>query len=340
MILLLLAQLACQSPVPKTHQVNPSFYHWQSTLALTEVEKLRMAELGADDLYLRYFDLDWSEQYQQVVPLAVLRVEEPLDKGQRVIPTIFITNRSFLQKGVEIEALAAQMATKINQLTERLGNPTIPQLQLDCDWTQSTRNAYFQLLEALRPHFPDLLFSATIRLHQIKYPERTGIPPVDRGMLMFYNVDEVDDPATENSILDWSVAEAYLTPLPDYPLDLDLALPLFAWGIVFREGRLLRLLNNLRVSDVQDSERFHPQGEHWVELLKSTYLRGHYLYRGDRLRLEAVSTSDLLQVAKALRPLLRNEKLHLAFYHLDTSTLKHYPHADLQQIVRSLAEAD
>ncbi|MEL6639436.1 MAG: hypothetical protein AAFR05_22005, partial [Bacteroidota bacterium] len=317
-LLPLLALLACQSPPEVRHRVQPSFYHWQSALALTELETARMDSLGVEAVYLRYFDLDWSESYQQVVPVAVLTVAEPWDPKRAVIPTVFITNRSLTRPDLALDTLAHRMAAKIERISRELGQPPIQQLQIDCDWTERSREAYFQLLEHLRTHFPQVLFSATIRLHQIKYPERTGVPPVDRGMLMFYNVDDVADPTTQNSILDWPVAEAYLGRLPDYPLDLDLALPIFAWGAVFREGRLLRLLNNLRRSDLRDSTRFRSGEMAWVELSISTYLQGHYLYRGDRIRLEAVTREDLLGVVRQLRPLLRNNDLHLAFYHLDT----------------------
>ena len=101
----------------------------------------------------------------------------------------------------------------------------------------------------------------------------------------------------------------------------------------------MRLLDNWRRSDLRDSTRFRSGEVGWVELSKSTYLQGHYLYRGDRIRLEAVTREDLLGVVRQLRPLLRNNDLHLAFYHLDTTTLKHYPHADLQDIVQSLSAA-
>ena len=45
-LLPLLALLACQSPPEVRHRVQPSFYHWQSTLALTELETARMDSLA------------------------------------------------------------------------------------------------------------------------------------------------------------------------------------------------------------------------------------------------------------------------------------------------------
>ena len=44
--------------------------------------------------------------------------------------------------------------------------------------------------------------SATIRLHQVKYRADTGVPPVDRGMLMAYNLLPPDQAGERSSILD------------------------------------------------------------------------------------------------------------------------------------------
>ena len=63
------------------------------------------------------------------------------------------------------------------------------EMQVDCDWTQGSRAAYFALLRALRDrlHAQGRRLSATIRLHQVKCSADTGVP-VDRGMLMAYNL--------------------------------------------------------------------------------------------------------------------------------------------------------
>ncbi len=73
-------------------------------------------------------------------------------------------------------------------------------LQIDCDWTTKTAPKYFYFLQQIREKldahedggtFASLaMLSATIRLHQVKYPEKSGMPPVDKGVLMFYNMGE------------------------------------------------------------------------------------------------------------------------------------------------------
>ena len=70
-------------------------------------------------------------------------------------------------------------------------------IQFDCDWTNSTKKKYFLLLKS----FLDKDITATIRLHQIKYFKQTGIPPIKRGILMFYNMSDFLHIKTKNYIL-------------------------------------------------------------------------------------------------------------------------------------------
>ena len=99
----------------------------------------------------------------------------------------------------EIEKLADNILKKIHELNRK----TPVEVQFDCDWTQITKNNFFYFLSYFKKQLanrismttPDPLrdlqtepvVSATIRLHQLKFPEKTGVPPVDKGMLMFYN---------------------------------------------------------------------------------------------------------------------------------------------------------
>ena len=86
------------------------------------------------------------------------------------------------------------------------------ELQIDCDWTESTRDKYFHLLSTLRNELErnKQIISATIRLHQVKYAAITGIPPVHRGMLMYYNMGKIN--ATDNnSVYDKKIAEKYIS---------------------------------------------------------------------------------------------------------------------------------
>ena len=316
-------------------EVDLAFYHWQTQLQLPDQEKNYLDSLSVHQLYVKFFDVDWDEAEGQAVPLAPLQVNNLPPDSLAVIPAVFITNRTFSNlAGADIDSLAARIHRKIFQLAGQFAHRPIREIQMDCDWSGTTRESYFYLLRQLKQRLlpQDIQLSVTIRLHQARYRTQTGVPPADRGVLMCYNTGEATDWTTENSILSSRTVAPYLSGLETYPLPLDLALPIFAWGVLFREGRMIRLINDLREEALQDTSRFAPLGAHRFQVVRSTYLNGYYLYEGDRLRLESVQIDELRENAGLLSPRWPTDRFRLIFYHLDASTIRHYPAEELESI--------
>lgn len=311
-----------------------SFYHWKTHYTPDSLEQHYLQELSGERLYLRLFDVDWEPQQQAPIPKAEARITAALPLT--VVPTIYITNRTLLQSS------AAQRDTLVLRIVEKVASylplDQVPELQIDCDWTGRSQSAYFKLLEALRTTLPaSTKLSATLRLHQYRWPKKTGVPPTDRVMLMFYNMGELDDWQEPNSILNLDKAQAYLQHTNEYPLPLDIALPLFRWGVLYRQGQMIKLINQLSreelkavgaVATDESGRRFR--------IPESTYLQGYYLYTGDEIRLEEVSPQALQEAAKLLRLLPCSEERYLAFYHLDSALLTTFPPASLHRIQQVL----
>ncbi len=337
-LLFLLTLFSCDLKKNPETSLTPAFYHWQTRTALTAEEQQYLDSLGVQRLYFKAFDVDWDGRGQEPVPLASVEGLADLAFGGELVPTVFITNRTLQNLDLNgVETLASRIAGKLEGLVAGLPN-SIPELQLDCDWTESTRERYFALLEHLRTAFSErgIILSSTIRLHQVRYFERTGVPPIDRGMLMVYNTGRVTQWAEEQTILDPRAVAPYLTRLEAYPLPLDLALPAFAWTAVYRDGKLVRLIHGLRSKAMAEQPQFTVLGENRFELRESMYFNGDYLYRGDRLRAEAPTLWMLEETAALLQPHFSGRDIHLAFYHLDTTTVNHYPPHALQRVVNIL----
>lgn len=317
----------------KDRTVFPAFYHWKTTFAPTKREWAYMQRMRAQKLYVRYFDVDWNPAKQRAVPLASLRQQGDFPRNCQIVPTVYITNRTLVHTpDDQVGSLGKRIARHLLSMTDTM---TLREVQIDCDWTAKSRDRYFLLLDQLGASFDSLNLdiSATIRLHQIKYFEQTGVPPVQRGMLMFYNMTDVREEETTNSILDLEVAETYVDYIEDYPLKLDLALPIFAWGVVRRDGRTVHLINNLRAEQLKDTTRFTFLPESQIAVKKSTYLNGYYLYQQDTIRLEDVTIDRLQDAAKMLASNLKGDSLHISFYHLDTPTIQQYPHETLESVI-------
>ncbi len=348
-----------RTPVSK---VSPAFYHWKTELKLTERERALLDSLQVRQMFVRFFDVDWSEELQIPIPLAVLQADTTGLQGMEIIPVVFITNRTFEKvRAEEIDTLVARIYRKINELASELpGGQVVPNsIQFDCDWTQSTRGKYFdflikyrRLLNSMKPTDDPPLLSVTLRLHQLKYPEQTGVPPVDRATLMFYNTGDIDNWDTQNSILDLKTAALYLPPSgamakARYPLPLDVALPIFKWGVIYRDGQLWKLFNNLDAKFLNDAAKFRKlftsETTGRYEVIKDTWLEGHYLVPGDLIRLESVSMTVLEEAAGLLHDRIfkfatfgdgsHGEEFHLVFYHLDSTLLTSFPHERLNRVL-------
>ncbi|MBI1228255.1 MAG: hypothetical protein GC192_23680 [Bacteroidetes bacterium] len=333
--------VSCNTSEQQKPVIAPAFYHWKTLFNPTEAEQRYLDSIGVKKIYVKFFDVDWDEASQQPVPLATVEIDSSHLHGLEIVPTIFITNRCLLNLPMQqVDTLAWLIFQKIKSFETKPSQ----EIQFDCDWTAQTQAKYFALLNSVRSivesdspftiHHSPLKISTTIRLHQFKYPEKTGVPPVDRGMLMCYNMGDLDDWATENSILDLATAKTYLLQhAKSYPLSLDFALPLFRWGILFRDGRLVKLLNDLSAADLQDTARFQKTAENRYKVLKSTYLNAYYLYAGDQLRLEGIEQESLLGMAKLLREQENDTSLTVAFYHLDSTATILFPKEKIEEVL-------
>jgi len=314
---------------------QPAFYHWQTQLSVDSVQRTLLDRLAVQRLYVKFFDIDWDASRQQLVPQAQLRVDTLFEDRQwEFVPCVFITNRSFLEATeAELAALPERFFRKIKALQGQLPlGHHIRELQIDCDWTAGSRAAFFEFLTKVYPmvRAEGWQLSVTIRLHQLADPKGTGLPPVDRGMLMFYNMGQLSSWEEANSVLNLTAARPYLSARSAaYPLPLDIALPVFNWGVLFRDGQFTQLLNNLDTTHLGEVAQYEKLAPYRYRVRQNTYLQGTYVYRDDLIRVETVVPEQLSAVRELLRPYLR-AAAYISFYHLDAAALKQIPYVELE----------
>ncbi|ARK09222.2 hypothetical protein A6C57_02155 [Fibrella sp. ES10-3-2-2] len=325
---------SCQPKTQRTAELLPAFYHWKTTFAPTVSDRATLDTLGVKTLYVRFFDVDWDEAKRTAIPKATIHFGQRPGEGLRVVPVVYITNRTVANlQPVNVPELARNLTRLISQLADQQAIRT-DEIQLDCDWTRTTRSTYFSLLTAIARE-AKVPLSATIRLHQVKFAAQTGVPPVARGMLMAYNTGDWKQPETRNSILDLNDLKAYTDYLPGYPLPLDIALPLFRWTVVYRRGRFLTLLNNVGRAQVRALPGLQPQTDTTRYVAsRDTLVLGVQLRRGDLLRTEVCSVADLRAATDILLAQLPDQLRTFTLYHLDSTVLHPYAHADLNLSLR------
>ncbi|MDR3556328.1 MAG: hypothetical protein P4L55_16360 [Syntrophobacteraceae bacterium] len=311
-----------------------AFYYWRTVFALSHSEKAVLRDHGIERLYLRFFDVAFDPVRGRAVPLALCQFRQQPPPGVAIVPVVFFENAVF-ERGCDPGALAEKVWKLVREMA---GSQSLSfrELQLDCDWSQSTRQSYFQFCRALgsscRPE--GIRLEATIRLHQVKYFRRTGVPPVDRGMLMFYNMGRISANPLRPSIFNVEDAARYTAGLTRYPLPLDGAVAIFSWLIhAGANGRVCGLMEKIDTATLDKSPFLRHISSGRYQVVASAFFQGTYLNRGDTLVVEAMTPDVSRRAASMLADInLPGKHFTLALFDLDQRNLQRYSDRDLESL--------
>ena len=311
---------SCDRPQAKhkrpMHEAKRAMYHWKNVLDLNDEELVFLNEHKINRLYVRFFDVTLDDLQDgkgvQAIPTATVRFEEYWKwkyEFIEIVPTVFITPEAvgYIINNKQTPVIAQKMLERIENMCSFYDIPKdrIKEIQFDCDWTTSTEKAFFRFCKEVRRQMPGkALLSSTIRLHQLQRPA----PPVDYGVLMLYNTNNLRDPSVENSILSANDVKPYLRKV-DYDLPLDFAYPAFAWDLWFQNGKFCCIL---RSESQADSLR----------------------QAGEVVRHEEASFDEIMKVKRLVETSLPKPKHNRStiLYHLDMNNIKRYSDHEIETI--------
>ncbi len=320
----------------KVVNVKRAFYCWKNP----DVSNENMALLEKNNvskIYMKLFEIDYSETMGNY----------PFNKNQpwyyrdfikdtiEVVPTIFIKNEIFkFNDEKSLDKLADNIVYLIDKYScysdyydnkkEKIFD--YKEIQIDCDWTKSTKNQYFYLLKKIK-QLSRKKISCTLRLYAYKYPDIMGVPPVDKAMLMCYNLIKPLSAQNKNSILDIPELKKYLDKKRSYPLHLDIALPVFYWTQLYQNNRFVRLLNYSPKEIKTFSKQVKPL---WYLIEKDTVLDYEYFRMGDQLKCEEVSAETINQAIDWIKKTVPLDKnCTISLFDLDDNTFKQYSHEEI-----------
>lgn len=308
-------------------KVHPAFYFWKTFYQLDEKDQAFFQSLGVNQVYVRAFDLSWDAKTKQAFPSNEITFSKSFWSPPIIVPVVYITQEAIQNlREQDLGRLAENILTEVQRIVQKMGNTLPREIQIDCDWTPSTRNQYFHLLEAIEKkktaQSPNLIISATIRLHQVKYFRVTGIPPVEKGVLMVYHTSSpalLDDQST---ILNLDLAKDYLRDIEHYPLKLDVALPVFCWIVQFDEHeKFIRILYAQNDKGLDQNPALKKIGRYIYKAQMDGFLGDHRVMKGDVLKLDRAEPKDVLEVLKFLRKRLNNSEINLILFDYDGATL-------------------
>ncbi|MBL7981170.1 MAG: hypothetical protein JNL52_05105 [Flavobacteriales bacterium] len=322
-----------QTPA-KDPVVIPSTFRWKNNYWLESGEQQAITRNGIQRVYHKLLDIDWNPA-NGAHPVSVVRIPYQWrsyndhdgywsDKVE-LVPCIYITNNTFLRIGdKEVDQLARNLLRKLRlELPDKVHG-----VLLDCDWTAKTKDRFFRLTRIMNDSL-DVPLSATIRLHQYANPKGTGVPPADRGMLMPYNVGQITAPGDGNSIFDLSVAEPYFTSTKPYPLPLDIGLPAFAWGVQFRNGAFVGVLQDQQVQDALSLGLLSGEANGTLQVTQENNEHMPELHLGDVVRVERMTPEVIAQVAQLARTAVNSDTLAVAYFELGTGTFQKMTKAEV-----------
>ena len=316
------------------HTVIRGFYYWKTVYKPTAYEHEIMGKLQVRKMYTRLLDIDLDPVTHQPIPIAPIQFPTNITDTFEFVPVVFITQQTLAGLNEkDILPLAIKTASFIASL--RNGYRIQPkEIQIDCDWTAGTKDIYFKLLGALKQqaYFKDKILSCTLRMHQVKFATSSGIPPVDKAMLMCYSMGDIKKPGERNSILDVELAKDYLHKIDLYPLPLDIALPVFQWCILFRGDKYRGIMHDVTPDMVTGSPLFDKQKGDLYTCKTDTVWQGYPLKAKDIIRAEKVSIGDLTDIAHFTSQQVTRPDMNVLLFSCDSITLSKYSPDELEAV--------
>lgn len=278
------------------------FYYWQQKYDVPATNIIKPS-------YIKCIDIGFERDVEfRVTQFAT-------QPNKQIVPVVYIDNN------VLFSINSNELALKILQTLDKLSkenNFNYNTIQVDCDWTPTTKDAYFSMLKTIKK-ISKKSTEATIRLHQVKFYKQTGVPPVDRGILMYYNMSDFYYPDTKNYILDLDIAKQYHYGFDTYPLLLNLALPLYSQARVIRFSKVVGAIEGVDVKDIDS--HFDKIGKNTFKVTQTHYFKEKLLYKGDEVRLDNVEHDELMKATKELSKIMKKPE-KIIFYHFGSKWSK------------------
>jgi hypothetical protein len=320
---------SCSNKKTENSKLKKTFYYWQQQYKLDNLEQ-RLLE-PTDTLYCKFFDVVSEQKVPK--PVAIINFKQAVTNP--IVPTVFLTNECFLVKDSVAIASLAQNTTKLIFSIAQKHKINISEIQFDCDWTRSTAKAYFRFLKQVKALSSAKRVSCTIRLHQIKFPERMGIPPVDKGVLMCYNMGQWKTFSETNSIFNANTLEQYTERLRDYPLPLDLALPLFFWNLWYRNNTFKGILTSNKSLTNFLTNNTEKRSENIYQIEKDTLLGSRQFLTGDLVKNENVSLQEIAAAQNYLTKKWPNKSFKIIYFDLNSKNLSQHNYDQLTELLKN-----
>ncbi len=321
----LLAMSGCGKGEKSTTEGN-AIYYWRTTFRLNNYERDFLKKHNINKMYVKFFDVD-DDWGQGPVPLGTTTFIDSMPAGVAIVPTVYITSRAIAQ----YPEFTDKMITRIKDMAE-VNNIAFNEIQIDCDWTESTSKKYLSFMKLLKSKLEkdNIALSTTVRLFQLGYE----VPAADYGVLMCYNTGDIEEWETENSILDTINLTPHLEKLKQFNMPLSVALPCFSWNVKFSGNYDYYFMEGIdyRDYDFSDNKNFEKISENRYKMGNNR--DNSYTTNQAYLRHEEVSMETIEKVKEMLIKNMSSSPKQFVIYHLDSVNLSKLSDNDVEKIYR------
>ncbi|QEE50165.1 hypothetical protein FUA48_11425 [Flavobacterium alkalisoli] len=317
---------SCKQNKPET--VERAFYYWKSNRSyISDMERKVLDSAQVTKVYVKFFEVEKNDVMGNIpISKTSLRFYDVKDYFT-FVPTVYLHNDVFSKID---KASLDTLANNVNYLIDKYVNDklvpdAVTEYQMDCDWTPSTKENYFYFLKKIK-ELSGKKISCTLRLYPYKYADKMGVPPVDSAMLMCYNLINPMKNHDKNSILDIDELSSYLGDF-NYPLHLDVALPLYSWAHVYQNNQFVQVL----YTDIKELKKsLKPQKDLWYEVTEDIEVNDFYLRKGDKVKIEEMSADYINKaIAVITKKVPFDKNITVSFFHLDETQLSPYTHEEI-----------
>lgn len=283
-----------------------SIYYWKTSFNVDSTEVAFLRKHNIKRIYLRMFDVAVEQNLlngvPDIVPIATTKFVTDIPEGIEIVPVTYITIDALRAMAGKESEYSTLIADRLLAMASYNNCGPVKEIQLDCDWTSSTKNSYNILCKSVKENVEanNIKVSTTIRLHQLQ----EKAPPVDKGVLMLYNTGALKNAETTNSILHMDDAKPYIKPTK-YPIPLDYAYPVFGWGVKFAGNEFISIVSEDSIATT---------GE-------------------ENIRYERPSASDIIAIKEIVEQNIGKPTRGNILYHLDNEQLKNYTDYEINQIL-------
>ena len=152
---------------------------------------------------------------------------------------------------------------------------------------------------------------------------------------MYYNMGDYSEDGLANSILSNKEGVKYLVKANEYPLSLDMALPVYLWSVVFRNKIPVDILHKTGSAQMDSLKELKQFRKDLYYVQSPLYFHGSYLQPGDLIKCEMVSGSELKRSAEILSQNFKKENRSIVYFELDEKYLQNFSPEELLAVVHS-----